>query len=78
MCNCRTRGLTVCFVCAALVVGSFGAPSASVVSQIVTAPSSTASIATVIAGYSTPNTVTGFVHGLPVELPKPAKHQPDR
>jgi hypothetical protein len=59
------------------VIGPFGPPSASIVGQI-TAKSSTASITTVVADYSSPNTVTGFVHRLPVDLPKPAKHQPDR
>jgi hypothetical protein len=77
MCSCRTRGLTACLVCVALVVGPFGAPSASVVGQILTAPSSTTSIATVGAGYSIPNTTAGFVHRLPIELPKPPIYKPD-
>ena len=77
MCTCRTRGLTVCLVCAALVAGPFGAPPASVIGQILTAPSSTASIATVGVGYSVPNSVTGFVYRLPIALSKAPAHQPD-
>jgi hypothetical protein len=72
MCGCP-RGSTVFLVCAALVLGTFGVPSAGAVGQILPAPGST-----VNAGYSTPNTITGFVHRLLVELPKPMTHRPDQ
>jgi hypothetical protein len=77
MCMCRTRGLTVCLVCAALVVGPFGAPSASVVGTILLAPSSTLSTLSISNGYSSPNTVTSAVYRLPIELPKRPATIPD-
>jgi len=82
MCKCGARRLTTCLVCCGLLFAPLGAqnPPAAAVGHNLTAPSSTGSIASVSASvvYGIPSTVTGAAHRLPVELPKPAFHEPDR
>jgi dihydrodipicolinate synthase/N-acetylneuraminate lyase len=72
------RSVTTCLVCGCLALSPVGAktPPASVVGHVLTAASSTGSLSVVM--YAIPNAVTGNVHSLPVELPKPASHEPDR
>jgi hypothetical protein len=87
MCTCRPRNpfhlfhgrsMTACLVCGCLALSPAGAktPPASVVGHVLTAASSTGSIGG--AMYSIPNSVTGNLHRLPTELPKPAAQEPDR
>jgi hypothetical protein len=85
MCACRprfyrfhARNMTVCLVCSCLALSAAGAktPPASVVGHVLTAASSTGSLYVPI--YAIPDAVTGNVHRLPTELPKPAPHDPDR
>jgi len=82
MCKCgKTRGLTACLVCCGLLLAPFGAknPPVAAVGHVLTAASSTGSIASVLAVvYGIPSTVTGAVHRLPTDLPRPALHEPDR
>jgi hypothetical protein len=86
MCSCRpnnpfypfdARSVTACLVCGCLALSPVGAktPPASVVGHVLTAASTTGSLYVAIA---IPNAVTGNVHRLPVELPKPAPYEPDR
>jgi hypothetical protein len=51
-------------------------PPASVVGHILTAASSTATLNAPM--YVTINSVTGAMHRLPAELPKPSPQEPDR
>jgi hypothetical protein len=79
MCSCKVRGFTAGLVCCCLVLAPFGAknPPASAVGHVLlTTASSTASISMVT--FSIPNTATGAVHRLPIELPRPAAHEPDK
>jgi hypothetical protein len=67
MCSCR-RGLTICAVCFGLLSAPVGAtnPPAAAVGHILNAGSSVASVS--FQTFSTPNTVTGSVHRLPLEV----------
>jgi hypothetical protein len=89
MCICRARNpfylfrsksLTACLVCGCLSLSPAGAktPPASVVGHVLTAASSVGFSGGVTMIYSIPNAVTGNVHRLPAELPKPAAQEPDR
>jgi hypothetical protein len=80
MCTCRARGLTVCLVCCGLLLAPFGAknPPSAAVGHVLTAASSTATVAGVqLRLYTVPNTVIGAAHRLPVEL-RAAMYEPDK
>jgi hypothetical protein len=80
MCKCRARGFTACIVCCGLLFASVGAknPPASAVGHVLTASvaGSTVSIGNGLLLSPLPDTVTGAVHRLPTELPRPAMHDP--
>jgi len=83
MCKCeKTRGLTACLVCCGLLFAPLGAknPPAAAVGHVLTTAvaGSTSLVGTAHLLYSLPNTVTGAVHRLPAELPRPAMHEPDK